>query len=136
MYFTDVPVCRSSDPEFIGVSIGESVNVICEVDGNPDNLQYSWSFRNSSSYEETLITIDQPNNILIYTPMSEHDFGSLLCTATNNLGSQRLPCVYTLILAGNLLNISVTIRCYLLMDLYFDKENRIDKISKILILKL
>lgn len=99
--FTDAPVCRSSDPEIIGVSIGETVKVICEVDGNPDILQYSWSFRNTSNREETLIAFDQSVNTLMYTPMSDYDFGSLLCTATNNLGSQRMPCVYTLILAGN-----------------------------------
>lgn len=70
--------------------------MICDVDGNPDDLYYSWTFRNNNG-TETVIAQDQPSNLLIYRPMSVDIYGSLLCTAVNNVGSQKVPCEFTLV---------------------------------------
>ena len=37
---------------------------------------------------------------LTYTPHNDKDYGTLMCTASNEVGTQREPCVYHIILAG------------------------------------
>lgn len=41
------------------------------------------------------------SSIVTYTPMTELDYGTLLCIASNRIGRQRVPCVYHVIAAGN-----------------------------------
>lgn len=41
------------------------------------------------------------SSVVTYTPMTELDYGTLLCVATNRIGRQRVPCVYHVIAAGN-----------------------------------
>lgn len=40
------------------------------------------------------------SSVVTYTPVTELDYGTLLCWATNSIGSQRVPCVYHIIAAG------------------------------------
>lgn len=40
------------------------------------------------------------SSIVSYTPMTELDYGTLLCIATNRIGKQRVPCVFHIIAAG------------------------------------
>lgn len=40
-------------------------------------------------------------SIVTYTPMTELDYGTLLCIATNRIGRQRVPCVFHVIAAGD-----------------------------------
>ena len=37
---------------------------------------------------------------LTYTPRNDKDYGTLMCSASNEVGTQREPCVYHIILAG------------------------------------
>lgn len=39
---------------------------------------------------------------LLYKPLLDDDFGSLLCWAQNSVGAQREPCIFSLITAGNI----------------------------------
>lgn len=43
-------------------------------------------------------------SVVTYTPMTELDYGTLLCWATNKIGDQRVPCVYHIIAAGKYYN--------------------------------
>jgi len=40
-------------------------------------------------------------SIVTYKPMTELDYGTLLCWARNKIGEQRVPCVYHIIAAGD-----------------------------------
>lgn len=40
------------------------------------------------------------SSIVTYTPMTELDYGTLLCVATNRIGRQRIPCAFHVIAAG------------------------------------
>lgn len=40
-------------------------------------------------------------SVVTYTPMTELDYGTLLCVATNRIGKQRVPCAFHVIAAGN-----------------------------------
>lgn len=39
-------------------------------------------------------------SIVTYTPITELDYGTLLCLASNKIGKQRIPCVFHIIAAG------------------------------------
>lgn len=43
-------------------------------------------------------------SVVTYTPMTELDYGTLLCIATNRIGRQRAPCAFHVIAAGNYMN--------------------------------
>ena len=38
---------------------------------------------------------------LTYTPLNNKDYGTLMCTAANEVGRQRAPCIFHIILAGS-----------------------------------
>jgi hypothetical protein len=40
------------------------------------------------------------SSIVSYTPMTELDYGTLLCAATNKIGKQKFPCIFHIIAAG------------------------------------
>jgi hypothetical protein len=48
LLFLDVPVCKSVQPRIYGVSKRELVNVLCEVEANPPDVRFRWTFNNSA----------------------------------------------------------------------------------------
>ena len=38
--------------------------------------------------------------MLTYTPSNNKDYGTLMCSAANEVGHQRAPCIFHIILAG------------------------------------
>ncbi len=48
LWFVDVPVCKSQQPMIYGVSKRELVNVLCEVEANPVDVEFKWTFNNSA----------------------------------------------------------------------------------------
>jgi hypothetical protein len=48
IYYLDVPVCKSVQPRIYGVSKRELVNVLCEVEANPPDVRFRWTFNNSA----------------------------------------------------------------------------------------
>jgi hypothetical protein len=40
------------------------------------------------------------SSFVSYTPMTELDYGTLLCSATNKIGKQKHPCIFHIIAAG------------------------------------
>lgn len=98
-----MPTCRPNQTRVHGVAKQEKANISCEVDANPPDVTFKWSFNNSAE------SIDVPSNHLSrsgtrstvsYTPKNDMDYGTLLCWARNPIGDQRVPCVYHIIAAG------------------------------------
>lgn len=46
------------------------------------------------------VTSDHTRSIASYTPMTELDYGTLLCWGSNDQGTQLEPCVYHIVPAG------------------------------------
>ena len=68
-----------------------------------NNFVFRWQFNTSTEYRPlppTNIFTDDTHSVAHYTPVSEMDYGSLLCQASNNLGAQIQPCVFTILPAG------------------------------------
>ncbi|KAH8417035.1 hypothetical protein KR222_001779, partial [Zaprionus bogoriensis] len=134
------PTCAQNQPKIYGVAKQEEAQIKCVVDANPQDVDFSWTFNNSAesidvatnhifrlgnftmAYYSTymklhaLIIVAGTTSIVTYTPITELDYGTLLCVATNKIGRQRVPCVFHIIAAGRpdqvhnctLLNISMT----------------------------
>ena len=81
----------------------EKANIACQVDANPLDVQFRWTFNNSAEnlvVENDHIVNSGTTSIVSYTPMTELDYGTLLCWASNHIGDQKVPCVYHIIPAG------------------------------------
>ncbi|KAK8405063.1 hypothetical protein O3P69_001559 [Scylla paramamosain] len=97
------PVCSPGQITTYAVARYEDAEVSCSVDANPEQHTFRWTFNNTAD------TIDVPgshfstssgHSVITYTPMTELDYGTLLCWSTNDIGSQREPCVFHIVPAG------------------------------------
>ncbi|XP_033155127.1 uncharacterized protein LOC117137676 isoform X2 [Drosophila mauritiana] len=149
------PVCRPRQRLSYSSGRHETVKVACEIDANPSEATYVWKF--NATQGETVdipasqVAVDRGRSIAHYTPMTENDYGTLLCWATNEIGDQSEPCVYTIFPAGEpdpLLNCTVLnqtstgfqIECIegfngglqqdFIMEVYMNGTTRHPKISK------
>ncbi|KAH1007811.1 hypothetical protein HUJ04_005004 [Dendroctonus ponderosae] len=119
------PTCKPNQTRIYGVAKQERAEIVCQVDANPPEVQFKWTFNNSADsvdVAQSHIAKSGTSSIVTYTPMTELDYGTLLCYAANKIGMQRVPCVFHIIAAGRpdqvhnctILNISMTsfqIRC-------------------------
>ncbi|KAB0805658.1 hypothetical protein PPYR_02628 [Photinus pyralis] len=100
------PICKSGQQRVYNVARHEGVSINCEVEANPTNTQFVWKFNNSDNQAlvldmpQSLITTNKTTSKLFYTPMTEHDYGTLLCKGVNNIGIQKEPCVFYINPAG------------------------------------
>ncbi|XP_047356608.1 nephrin-like isoform X2 [Vespa velutina] len=97
------PTCKPNQTKFHGVAKQEKANISCQVEANPAEVQFRWTFNNSAESIDVAaghIARAGTSSIVSYTPMTELDYGTLLCWATNRIGHQQVPCVYHIIPAG------------------------------------
>ena len=101
---TDVPVCRNAEPVVLGVGNGEMVDVFCDVVANPNVDAFHWAFNNSAGLIHVPAgranTQNGTRSKLTYTPRNNKDYGTLMCEAKNEVGKQKQPCIFHIILAG------------------------------------
>ncbi|XP_017493193.1 PREDICTED: neural cell adhesion molecule 1-A isoform X2 [Rhagoletis zephyria] len=120
------PVCKHLDRVIlIGASKDETVEVTCEIQADPPPRTFRWKFNNSG---ETLdvgserFSVNDSRSILKYTPVSDQDYGTLSCWASNEVGTQSQPCMFQVVLAAlpnivtncsiaNRTEVSVDIQC-------------------------
>ncbi|CAH0550166.1 unnamed protein product [Brassicogethes aeneus] len=99
------PICRSEQKKIYGVARRETAKVLCEVESYPPPDTFEWSFNNSA---ETINVPDSRympgehnfSSSLTYTPVTELDYGTVMCWANNLAGRQQDPCVFHIIAAG------------------------------------
>jgi len=98
-----VPVCRNADPVVLGVGNGEMVDVFCDVVANPNVDAFHWAFNNSAGLIHVpagrATTQNGTRSKLTYTPRNNKDYGTLMCEAKNEVGKQKAPCIFHIILA-------------------------------------
>ncbi|KAF7998196.1 hypothetical protein HCN44_009594 [Aphidius gifuensis] len=98
------PTCKPNQTKIHGVAKQEKAFITCQVDANPMNVEFHWTFNNSAESINVAsghIGKSGTKSVVSYTPMTELDYGTLLCWAKNNIGSQLVPCVYHIIPAGH-----------------------------------
>nr|XP_046487330.1 peroxidasin homolog pxn-1-like isoform X6 [Neodiprion pinetum] len=97
------PVCRPGQTKVYGVARQETVRIRCELEANPANVSFTWRFNSSAEavdIAQAHVTSDRAQSVVSYTPMTESDYGSLVCLGVNDQGAQLEPCVYTIVPAG------------------------------------
>lgn len=111
---SDVPVCLNEKPIVHGVGKGEMVDVNCVVSANPNKVNFDWTFNNSAEFirvpgGRAHTEKNGTTSKLTYTPRTDKDYGTLMCSASNEVGRQRKPCIFHIILAGRLYFLITTI---------------------------
>lgn len=107
------PVCVQEREELYGALKQETVQLRCQVDANPAPVSFQWTFNNSGDQTElpsARYTSEQSYSKLNYTPVSDMDYGTLSCWGHNEVGHQKVPCVFQVVAAGRpfpLLNCTV-----------------------------
>ncbi|CAG9760494.1 unnamed protein product [Ceutorhynchus assimilis] len=99
------PTCKNDKIVIVGASRGENIDVVCEIESDPPAKSYKWKFNNSGETlelepERFSKTSNGSSSILKYTPVTELDYGSLSCWASNILGHQVNPCLFQVVAAG------------------------------------
>ena len=101
--FIDAPACKPNQTRIYGVAKLEKVNITCEVEANPTDMVFRWSFNNSQESVDVQpdhIAKSGTTSVVSHTPVTDMDYGTLVCVASNKVGHQRVPCVYHIIAAG------------------------------------
>jgi hypothetical protein len=103
-----------------GVARQEAAKILCELDANPhDGIHFTWRFNNTAEIIDipaSHFTMDRARSTASYTPMTELDYGTLLCWGRNEIGVQKAPCVFHVIPAG-MFSVSTTF-CILVFVLW------------------
>ncbi|KAG5676002.1 hypothetical protein PVAND_005857 [Polypedilum vanderplanki] len=97
------PVCKVDKTIIVGAFRSEHLNVICEVNADPQPRSFKWKFNSSGETYELSKERHYKNgskSILQYTPIMDQDYGTLTCTGQNEVGEQTVPCVFQVILAA------------------------------------
>ncbi|XP_042205382.1 nephrin-like [Homarus americanus] len=97
------PVCSLGQVTTYAVGRYEDAEVTCSVDANPVQESFQWTFNNTADtidVPQGRFTSTKSHSVITYTPMTSLDYGTLLCWATNAIGSQRDPCVFHIVPAG------------------------------------
>ncbi|XP_055371722.1 hemicentin-1 [Condylostylus longicornis] len=119
------PTCMPNQPRIYGVAKQEDAKIKCIVDANPPDVEFKWTFNNSAESIDVAtshISRSGTSSTVTYTPVTELDYGTLLCIASNKIGRQKVPCVFHIIAAGrpdqvhnctltNISMTSLTIKC-------------------------
>ncbi|XP_022240840.1 hemicentin-1-like [Limulus polyphemus] len=91
------PVCKSKQKVY-GAVLDEPVTIYCDVDAEPPEVKFRWSFNGSKDAEDTLtFESNLTSSLATYIPKQQHQYVVLLCWAENEVGPQKDPCVYKII---------------------------------------
>ncbi|KAJ8975936.1 hypothetical protein NQ317_014896 [Molorchus minor] len=103
IFFTVIPVCRPGQPKVFGVARHETARIVCELEANPTDVQFVWKFNNTADsvdLPQNQIQTEKGRSVASYKPMTELDYGTLLCWGKNEIGIQKEPCVFYINPAG------------------------------------
>ncbi|XP_046751044.1 synaptogenesis protein syg-2-like [Diprion similis] len=96
------PLCLPDQKLVYGVARHEEARVICRVEAYPAPHSFRWAFNNT----EEMVDVPQARfknstrrtqSILTYRPVTEMDYGMVLCWASNTAGIQKNACMFHII---------------------------------------
>ncbi|XP_053211288.1 hemicentin-1-like isoform X2 [Panonychus citri] len=100
------PTCKKGQRGIVGVSLGETLRITCEVEASPGKVDFYWLLNGSMGHENqpdlTNFKFNSEGLIskLEYQVKSKDDFGIFECWSRNAIGPQLEPCLFTLIPSG------------------------------------
>ncbi|XP_022245193.1 neural cell adhesion molecule 1-like [Limulus polyphemus] len=96
------PVCQPGQKSIYGVLNKESVQVLCQLDSDPNDITFHWRFNSSAKVTDKILHTIHSNkcqSTASYSIQTDEDYGTLLCWGENTIGVQKDPCVFKIILA-------------------------------------
>ncbi|KAK9301229.1 hypothetical protein QLX08_006314 [Tetragonisca angustula] len=99
------PICVPEQKRIYGVARHEDARIVCSVEAYPSPDSFRWTFNNT----EEMVDVPQARyknstrhsqSILIYRPITEMDYGTVFCWASNTAGQQKNACIFHIIPAG------------------------------------
>ncbi|KAL5282152.1 hypothetical protein ACFFRR_005408 [Megaselia abdita] len=98
------PICKHNERiVLIGASKDETVEISCEIQADPPPKSFRWKFNNSGETLEVgseRFSVNGSRSLLKYTPVNDQDYGTLSCWASNDVGVQKQPCLFQVVLAS------------------------------------
>ncbi|XP_068231410.1 protein turtle-like [Palaemon carinicauda] len=97
------PVCSPGQLTTYPVGKYEDAEVTCSVQANPLQASFQWTFNNTADtidVPQGRFTSSSSHSVITYTPMTSLDYGTLLCWASNEIGTQGEPCIFHIVPAG------------------------------------
>lgn len=98
------PVCKAGQVTTYYVARKELIQIPCELEAYPNaGMDFFWSFNGSRDISDipgSTYVSDRLRSSLTYQPVTEQDYGVLMCWARNVMGEQRHPCVFHVLPAG------------------------------------
>ncbi|KAK8394336.1 hypothetical protein O3P69_006501 [Scylla paramamosain] len=98
------PICSSASTTVYRAALGEEILIPCRVLSHPPNVTFSWTFMNALTEHERVpgdrVTWKGLVSRLRYLPEKPQDYGTLHCWASNNVGNQESPCIFSVKPAG------------------------------------
>ncbi|XP_022247760.1 lachesin-like [Limulus polyphemus] len=92
------PVCKDPKLKMIAVSPGSEVNVLCEVEAEPKNVEFHWILNNTLGVTSVkTATSNWTTSVTTISLLGHIDFGTLFCWAENHVGRQEIPCQYKIV---------------------------------------
>ncbi|XP_015916656.2 neural cell adhesion molecule 2 [Parasteatoda tepidariorum] len=95
------PVCKFAEQQTYNIFQGEAINITCDVESLPRPSAFQWTLNNTLRS-----TVDLKRRhpkifgALHYVPRYLGDFGTIMCWGKNDVGVQRIPCIFHLIPEG------------------------------------
>ncbi|XP_076233965.1 neural cell adhesion molecule 2 [Calliopsis andreniformis] len=99
------PICVPGQKRIYGVTRHEDARVSCKVEAYPPPDSFRWTFNNTEEMVDVPQTqyknsTRQTESVLVYRPVTEMDYGTVFCWASNTAGQQKNACVFHIIPAG------------------------------------
>ena len=99
-------MCAPGQVTRYAVSRNEDAEVTCSVQANPLQATFHWTFNNTADMIDVpqgRFTSSSSHSVITYTPIAALDYGTLLCWASNAIGTQQEPCIFHIVPAGKVL---------------------------------
>ncbi|XP_015109252.1 hemicentin-1 isoform X1 [Diachasma alloeum] len=97
-----IPPALNTIEQLHGALRHETIGLVCEVEAIPTAVTFRWTFNNSgdlSDIPSNKFSSDGTTSRLNYTPLTDMDYGTIGCWASNVVGQSRQPCFYQIIAA-------------------------------------
>lgn len=79
----------------------EPIQVPCSVEADPPQVTFRWLLNNSYELIPLRSVLSSHlTSVASYAPRTKYGYGELYCWASNKVGEQHKPCVFTIIPAG------------------------------------
>ncbi|XP_059469923.1 hemicentin-1-like [Neocloeon triangulifer] len=94
------PGCKGVGQLQMGALRHETIGVRCEVEADPPMVRFSWTYNRSRDVLHVpgaRVHSSGLTSTLDYTPVSDVDFGTLACWASNSIGRQKVPCLFHIV---------------------------------------